>query len=260
MAFGPDGLLYVNSGSRTDGGEQGTDPARYKGGEVEITACIWRLDPKSAKPEIEVLARGIRNAYGFAWDGAGNLFTFSNGPDCNAPEEMDFIQPGRHYGFPFQYSDWPVKPGFPYAYTPKAPEGLEFTPPVMNLGPAGGGTAAGLGTFDAHSSPGGAIWCGDDFPPALRGTFLVTRFGNLLGPPAAPVDVGFDLLSVRPEKNEKGAWVAHVNTVLAPLARPLDVLSIGQGRALILEYTRPTDFKNKLGWLPGRILELAPVR
>jgi hypothetical protein len=27
---------------------------------------------------------------------------------------------------------------------------------------------------------------------------------------------------------------------------------------LILEYTRPTNFKEKLGWLPGRIIELAP--
>ncbi len=259
LAFGPDGMLYVNSGSRTDGGEPGNDPQRYQGGEVETTACLWRLDPKEEHPKLEIYARGIRNAYGFAWDGAGNLFTFSNGPDYSAPEEMDFVQQGRHYGFPFQFADWPVKPGFPYPYTPAPPPGLEFTPPVMNLGPAGGGSAAGLSTFDAHSSPGGSIWCGDDFPAAWRGSFLVTRFGNLLGPPAAPEDVGFDLLSVRVEKNLPGERVtAHVNTVLAPLARPLDVLSLGQGRVLILEYTRPIDFKSKAGWLPGRVLELAP--
>src|SRR5205823_3886870 len=98
---------------------------------------------------------GIRNAYGFAWDGQGNLFTFSNGPDYNAPEEMDFIEQGRHYGFPFQFADWPARPGFPYAHTPAAPVGLEFTYPVVNLGPDGGGSAAGLCTFDPHSSPGG---------------------------------------------------------------------------------------------------------
>lgn len=260
MAFGPDGMLYVNSGSRTDGGEEGNDPKRFKGGEVEITACLWRLDPNASQPKIEVLARGIRNAYGFAWDDAGNLFTFSNGPDANAPEEMDFIQPGRHYGFPYQFADWPVKPGFPYSYTPKPPEGVEFVHPVVNLGPAAGGSAAGLSTFDAHSSPGGAIWCGNDFPESLRGSFLLTRFGNLLGPPAAPEDVGFDLLSVRPEKRTDGTWAARVTTVLAPLARPLDVLALGEGRVLILEYTRPTDFKSKIGWLPGRVLELAPKR
>jgi len=260
LAFGPDGMLYVNSGSRTDGGEPGNDPQRYWGGEVETTACLWRFDPKEVPPKLEVYARGIRNAYGFAWDHAGNLFTFSNGPDYNAPEEMDFIQPGRHYGFPYQFADWPVKPGFPYTYTPLPPPGLEFTPPVVNLGPAGGGSASGLSTFDAHSAPGGAVWCDDDFPAALRGSFLVTRFGNLLGPPAVPEDVGFDLLSVRVDQDAGKRVTAQVNTVLAPLARPLDVLAIGWGRVLILEYTRPIDFKSKLGWLPGRILELEPSR
>ena len=258
LAFGPDGMLYVNSGSRTDGGEPGNDPQRYQGGEVETTACLWRLDPTREHPQLEVYARGIRNAYGFAWDDAGNLFTFANGPDYNAPEEMDFIKPHRHYGFPYQFADWPVKPGFPYAYTPPPPPGLEFTPPVLNLGPAGGGSTSGLSTFDPHSAPGGAIWCSDDFPASLRGSFLVTRFGNLLGPPAVPDDVGFDLLSVRVDRDSGKRVTAHVTTVLAPLARPLDVLAIGRGRALILEYTRPTDFKSKLGWLPGRVLELDP--
>jgi len=259
LAFGPDGMLYVNSGSRTDGGEPGNDPQRSQGGEVEITACLWRFDPRAEQPKIEVYARGIRNAYGFAWDDAGDLFTFANGPDYNAPEEMDFVQQGRHYGFPFQFADWPVKPGFPYAHTPPPPPGVEFTPPVINLGPAGGGSVAGLSTFDPHSSPGGTIWCGAEFPPALRGSFLVPRFGNLLGPPAAPEDVGFDLLAVRVDKSGGSRLTAKVVTVLAPLARPLDVLSIGRGHVLILEYTRPIDFKSKAGWLPGRVLELAPI-
>jgi len=44
------------------------------------------------------------------------------------------------------------------------------------------------------------------------------------------------------------------------LAGPIDVLRIGPGRVLILEYTRASSFKDGLGWLPGRILELSTER
>ena len=260
MRFGPDGMLYVSSGSRTDGGEAGTDPHFYRGGEVDQTACIWRLDPKATESKVEVFARGIRNAYGFGWDPAGRLFSVSNGPDANAPEEMDYVRQGRHYGFPFQFSDWPVESGKPYPHTPKPPAGVEFTLPVQNLGPDGGGESSrALSTFNPHSSPGGIIWCGDEFPEPLRGGFLVPRFGNLLGPPAAAQDVGFDVLFVKLTDAGEGIR-AETHTVLAPLGRPLDVIKAGAATVWILEYTRPTNFKDQLGWLPGRVLELKPAR
>jgi glucose/arabinose dehydrogenase len=126
---------------------------------------------------------------------------------------------------------------------------------VRNLGPAGGGDAKGLSTFHPHSSPAGIIWCGDDVPAPFTRKFLVTRFGNLL---STPEDVGFDVLSVDVRKEGPG-WVATVETVLAPLGRPLDIIRVND-RILVLEYTRPTDFKNKLGWLPGRVIELAPAK
>ena len=257
LAFGPDGMLYVSSGSRTDGGEVSGDPHYAPVHEVETTAALWRLDPRAENPVLEVIARGIRNAYAFAWDGAGQLFSFSNGPDYDAGEEMDFIQPGRHYGFPFQFEDWPVQPRFPYPHTPPPPDGITFTHPVENVGPDGGFQPGKVSrTFTPHSSPGGTIWCGEEFAAPLTGAFLVPRFGNLL---AKPEDSGFDVLSVRPRVRADGSWEAEVHTVLAPLGRPLDVHAWPWGRVLILEYTRPTNFKDRLGWLPGRILELAPA-
>lgn len=258
LAFGPDGMLYVNSGSRTDGGEAGKDPRIFSGGETDVTACIWRLDPRAAEPKLEVFTRGTRNVWGLAFDGSGRLFSVSNGPDASPAEEMDLLVQGRHYGFPFQFSDWPVKPGSPYPHTPPPPPGLEFTLPVRNLGPAAGGSSAKpLATFDAHSSPGGLVWCGADWPAPLKNTFLITRFGNLLGAPAAPEDVGFDLLSARVAEQADGTWTAEMTTILSPLGRPLDIIRTGPGRALVLEYTRPTNFRDRLGWLPGRIIELS---
>jgi glucose/arabinose dehydrogenase len=216
------------------------------------------MDPKAATPSITILGRGLRNPYGFAWDPAGRLFTVSNGPDANAPEEMDCVEPGKHYGFPYQFSDWPVQPGKPYPHTPVAPTGLTFTMPVKNLGPAGGGSSKGMSTFHPHSSPAGMIWCGDDFSAPIGGGFLVTRYGNLLGADRTGIgdDVGFDVLSMHLQQDSAGVWSARTENILAPLGRPIDVIRIGPGRVLILEYTRPTNFKERLGWLSGRIIEL----
>ncbi len=41
LAQGPDGMIYVNSGSRTDGGEAGTVPDYATTGEEPNTACLW---------------------------------------------------------------------------------------------------------------------------------------------------------------------------------------------------------------------------
>ncbi len=249
IATGPDGLIYVGSGSRTDGNEAGTDKRFYQGGEVPLTACIWRLDPKAERPQIQIFARGLRNPYGFCWDDKGRMFATDNGPDADAPEELNRIEEGKHYGFPYQFADWTKKP---YAYTPDAPPAVEFARPVSNLGPDGGYNGKPIYTFDPHSSPAGIVYLGDDFPSGFRETFLVTRFGNLI---KTPKDAGFDLLQVRLE-GEK-AEAARISTVLAPLGRPLDVHLAGKGRIYILEYTRQTDNKPDLPMLPGRILELA---
>jgi glucose/arabinose dehydrogenase len=97
--------------------------------------------PKSNEPSIEIIARGVRNANGFAWDNNDRLFSISNGPDVDQPEEMDFIESGNHYGFPYQFGNVPAAEGRPDSHTPKAPEDMSFTMPIANLGPAAGGNA-----------------------------------------------------------------------------------------------------------------------
>ena len=71
-----------------------------------ITSNIWRIDPKAEKPTLEVYARGVRNAYAFCWNDRGEMFATENGPDADAPEELNQIEQGRHYGFPYTFANW----------------------------------------------------------------------------------------------------------------------------------------------------------
>lgn len=128
--------------------------------------------------------------------------------------------------------------------------------PGSNLGPAGWRGPLPGSTFDPHSSPAGLAWLDETFPMPFRNAFAVGRFGNLL-PTDSGDDCGFDVLTVRPREAADGTWVAEVETLLAPLGRPLDVAVVAPGTLYILEYTRPTNFKEQVGWLPGRILELS---
>ncbi len=249
IAQGPDGFLYATSGARTDGSEPGRDPLYFKGGEVELTACIWRF-PADGATAPEIFASGLRNSFGFCWNAAGEMFATDNGPDADMPEELNVIQKGRHYGFPFQFGDSTKKP---YAYTPETSPGQTFTHPVVNTGPAGGFHGETISTFDPHSSPAGIFYCGEKFPESLRGTFLVTRFGNLL---KRDPDVGFDLLQMRVKKTAAG-YEAETKTWLAPLARPIDVVALN-GAIYVLEYSRPLNHKGDVPMLPGRLLELKP--
>jgi len=249
IAEGPDGMLYINSGARTDSGEPGTDPDYSMAGEDPHTAVIWKMDPAEESPKSAgIHASGLRNSYGFCWDDGGRMIATENGPNAHAPEELNLIEPGRHYGFPFRYSDLGTK--F-YPHQPVAPEGLVFTPPLRNLGPDGGG--AGMGTFDPHSCPTGIVWLGKDWPAPLGGSFLTTRFGNMI---QLEQDVGFDVLQLSVDAD---ARTVGTKRLLHPLGRPVDLVKLPGHRLVIAEYTGATGSSAGMG-TPGRLLLLRPAR
>jgi len=251
IAEGPDGMLYINSGARTDSGEAGTDPRYSMAGEDPHTAVIWRMNPDEEAPQsFEVYARGLRNSYGFCWDDQHRMLATENGPNAHAPEELNLIEQGRHYGFPFRYADVDTK--F-YPHQPDPPAGLSITLPFRNIGPDGGGSEKGLATFDPHSCPTGLVWLDKDWPTPFAGSFLATRFGNMM---QLDQDVGYDLLQLKVDFDQR---TVSTKRVIHPLGRPVDIIKLPGHRLVIAEYTRATSSAAGMG-TPGRLLMLQPAR
>lgn len=103
IAFGPDKLLYVSTG---DAGRPEL-AARPR----SLAGKILRLRPDGAVPRDNpfpgsyVWAYGLRNVQGLAWDATGRLYASEHGPSgefnlcCH--DEINRIEPGRFYGWPF---------------------------------------------------------------------------------------------------------------------------------------------------------------
>src|SRR6267142_4830377 len=115
MIVSPDGqYLYLNSGSRTDHGEvQSKGPVFPNTREVALTAKILRVptsgsnlvltnDLNALKQAGYVFAEGTRNSFDFAFAPNGDLFATENGPDRDMSEELNWLRPGLHFGFPWR--------------------------------------------------------------------------------------------------------------------------------------------------------------
>jgi hypothetical protein len=107
-------FIYVNSGSRTDHGEIQTAGGLYPNTrEVGLTACILRLPANGSNIALPnnrallksagyVFAEGTRNTFDMAFAPNGDLFGAENGPDRDMAEELNWLQSGKHYGFPWR--------------------------------------------------------------------------------------------------------------------------------------------------------------
>ncbi|NND73215.1 MAG: T9SS type A sorting domain-containing protein [Rhodothermales bacterium] len=168
----PDGdFVYINSGSRTDHGEEQNTGGQFPGmREIPITSAILRLPSDTLDARIwtnedslhangYLFADGVRNSFDLAFDAEGRLFATENSGDRDDSEEINWIREGHHYGFPWRLgtNDTPqqfdtydpssdllinagsysASNGFFYNDPdyPEPPAGIVFTDPIRNLGP-----------------------------------------------------------------------------------------------------------------------------
>ncbi|WP_456151592.1 PQQ-dependent sugar dehydrogenase [Defluviicoccus vanus] len=199
-------FVYVNSGARTDHGEEQSAGGLFPGvREVGLTACILKLptngnnillqnDRAWLKSNGYIFAEGIRNTFDMAYDADGNLFGTENGPDRDMADELNWLRPGLHYGFPWriggadnpqQFANYnpatdkllnplfnAVQKGY-YRNDPAFPPrpAVALIEPIRNFGPdadsfrSADGVIhdasllhASIGTFTAHRSPLGLVF------------------------------------------------------------------------------------------------------
>ncbi|MEY2920018.1 MAG: hypothetical protein RL261_1323, partial [Pseudomonadota bacterium] len=155
VAFGPDGWLYVSQGSSCNACVE----------KDERRATIMRMQPDGTGREI--YATGLRNSVGLdwaPWDEA--LYATENGRDLLGddipPDELNRIEQGRFYGWPFVHGAGIADPDLAAGHEAEIARAI---PPTH--------------AFRAHNAPLGlAFLRGPHLPAGYSRTALVALHGS----------------------------------------------------------------------------------
>jgi glucose/arabinose dehydrogenase len=205
-----------------------TRPGQRVPGEVPCTAAVMRCDPDGSN--LELVAWGLRNAFGLGFLPDGRLLALDQGADDrgsrpigNAPDLLFEVREGRWYGWPDFVSGVPVTdPRFRPQRGPQ-PEFLlaqhETLPPPE----------VALVEFEPHVAA-------TKFTTTPSGHLVVALFGDetpMTAPPGHP-EVGRSLLLVDPEdwstRPLLGGPKTHrpIDVAVGPADGALYVLDFGQ--------------------------------
>ena len=157
LAFGPNGKLYVSVGSTCNACDETSDES--------ATMLEMNADGSGRR----VYAQGLRNTIGFDWHPVTDkLYGLDHGIDWLGDEaqreELNELNDGGHYGWPYIYGDGNYNPA------DEPDEGFatfakEVTNPRL--------------TYTAHSAPLDMIFYrGSQFPSPYRGDAIATMRGS----------------------------------------------------------------------------------
>lgn len=194
ILFGRDGRLYVAIGSSCNVCIEG-DPRR-------TTIQVYDADGKNGR----TFASGLHNAVGLDWDPqTGRLWATETGQeqlgDDVPPDEINLIEDGKHYGFPFFYGRNVASRVPEIKDAPRTLAAAEVVPPAFEL--------------PAHSTPLGlTFYTGTQFPAEYRNAMFVAMHGST----ARTQKIGYKVVRVqmkqgRPEGSEDFAtgWLKDGN-------------------------------------------------
>ncbi len=152
VVVGPDGRLYLGSGSTCDACRERSP----------LSGTVLSVRPDGR--DLRVYARGLRNPYGLAFEpGTGRLFVSVNNQDKLGPSEpaetIVVARRGGRYGWPTCWPSWRTR----------------------RLVGSCAGVVRPLAYLEPHSAPGGmAFYTGSTFPRAYRGRLFVAEWGQYL--------------------------------------------------------------------------------
>jgi glucose/arabinose dehydrogenase/uncharacterized protein len=171
--FDTDGALLVNVGAPSDqclpADGKPTAATCAESEQGEQTASLRRYAqtaPGTWSEHYTVHARGLRNSVALARHASGTILQGENSYDFEARlspfEEINVIEAGRHYGWPYCYDNHTPSPGWKDAAVARCDD-ARFTPPALLLPP--------------HSSPLAMLWYDGAMFPQLEGKLLVSWHG-----------------------------------------------------------------------------------
>jgi hypothetical protein len=272
LTISPDGqYLFFSSGSRSDHGE--IEPHNMATGapmgtlrEAPLSSAIFRVptatvstlpnDEAMLKARGFLFADGTRNTFDMAFNADGDLIGPDNGPDIDFPDEINWLQEGKHYGFPWRLGT-EGNPNMDPTYTatgdvrlhaglravddhlyfydatfPMPPAGLSFVDPILNHGPDANRFIMGkTGTVQrgmmsgvtGHRSPLGITFD----KGTLCGDYYKAGFMLSYGPVVDVLnDRGEDLLLLKLTKID-GAYEMTATQIALGIRFPIDSALVG---------------------------------
>ncbi len=244
---------------------EATTPGQVVKGTVKCGGAVVAFDPAADDPEatLEVIAWGMRNVIGLAWDAEGVMYAGVNGFDVRGSrpvnDEYDAtyrIEPGAWYGWPdFSAALEPVSdPKF------DSPDGLQAAafvdglPVGKDLRPVIDHAASGLevadralvlGLHDFNSSPSKLAVAPETWD-AFAGQVFVAEWGDL-APNTNPLrdkPTGYKVVRVDPATGEVVPFIHNLmpgpaskqDARLQGMERPIDVKFGPDGAMYIVDY------------------------
>lgn len=288
IAVDPSGQnVFVNSGSRTEHGELAEMNGSYPNlREAPLTSAILRIPTNGENLVIPadgdalaasgfLFSDGHRNAFDLSFGPEGELFSVDNGPDWDMSDEINWVRPGLHYGFPWrmgnydnpqrfanydpnndpllQNSSWAKQNNLFYndPTYPPPPAGVQFAEPIINLGPDANSyrtldgqviDASDSGeqvyTLTAHSSPLGLVFDNAQaMAPPFQGSGFVLRIGGSIANLINSFgDPDQDLLHIDLEKTPSGDnYQARITRLVGGFDSPIDAEIVGN-RIYVIEW------------------------